>query len=271
MSDDSISKIGRGIDQIDADKSNGVPSSDLARFAKGPKNLSALIETASNIDLRHGVFAKRMDTLKDDVAKRAEQIQADMDRLTDLPGNQRIALVAKELSRFRREVREKTDEERYGHLRDLHAAEEDVNAVAPLYSSPAHILAREGFGTEDRSRFLAQMAHSGPTEVASFAALAVNTGNKILGAAVMSKLDALPKRERELAGVSRQELANILCGDDHRKAQEAITIARNRVQSSLNLNREFERGRANATTRIGEALANRRETGVLNDDGDGDD
>lgn len=102
------------------------------------------------------------------------------------------------------------------------------------------------------------MAHSGLTEVASFAALAVNTGNKILGAAVVSKLDALPKRERELVDVSRQELANILCGDDHRKAQEAITIARNRVQSSLNLNREFERGRANAKARIGEALANPR-------------
>ncbi len=220
---------------------------------------------------RLGSSSKRIDTLKDDVAKRAEQINADMDRLTDLPRDQRRALAAKDLSRFRRELREKTDEERYAGLRDLQAAEEDVNAVAALYVSPAHILAREGFGTEDRSRFLAQMAHSGPMEVANFARLAVNTENKVLGAAVMSKLDAMRPEDRRLAGVSRQELANVLCGQDFRKAQEAITIVRNRLRSALNRNREFERGKVNATARIGEALANRRETGVLNDDGDGDD
>ena len=37
---------------------------------------------ASDTDLKHGAFDKRIDTLKDDVAKRAEQINADMDRLT---------------------------------------------------------------------------------------------------------------------------------------------------------------------------------------------
>lgn len=162
-----------------------------------------------------------------------------------------------------------TEEERYASLCGLQEAEAAVNAVAPLYDSPAHILAREGFGTEDRSRYLAQMANSGPTEVANYAALAVNTGNKTLGAAVMSKLDAMRSEERKLAGVSRQELANVLCGQDHRKAQEAITIVRNRVRSAFNRNREFERGKVNAKARIGEALANGRETGVLHDEGDG--
>jgi hypothetical protein len=50
----------------------------------------------------------------------------------------------------------------------------------------------------------------------------------------------------------------------------AIGLQRFRDRKTLNRNREFERGRVNATTRIGEALANRRETGVLNDDGDAD-
>ena len=149
----------------------------------------------------------------------------------------------KELSRFRRELCQKTDEERYAGLRDLHAAEAEVNAVAPLYGSPAHILAREGFGTEDRSRYLAQMAHSGPMEVANFARLAVNTENKTLGAAVMSKLDAMRTEDRKLAGVGRQELANVLSGQDFRKTQEAIMIVRNRLRSALNRNREFERGK----------------------------
>ena len=80
MSDDTISKIGRGIDQLEQEKSEGVPRSNLARFAKGPKTPSELIQVASDTDLKHGAFDKRIDTLKDDVAKRAEQINADMDR-----------------------------------------------------------------------------------------------------------------------------------------------------------------------------------------------
>ena len=87
------------------------------------------------------------------------------------------------------------------------------------------------------------MAHSGPMEVANFARLAVNTENKTLGAAVMSKLDAMRTEDRKLAGVGRQELANVLSGQDFRKAQEAITIVRNRLRSALNRNREFERGK----------------------------
>jgi hypothetical protein len=107
-------------------------------------------------------------------------------------------------------------------------------------------------------------------EVANYAALAVNTGNKTLGAAVMFKLDAMRSEDRKLAEASRQDLANVLCGQDFRKAQEAITIVRNRLRSALNRNREFERGKMNAKGRIGEALANRRETGILDDGGDED-
>ena len=59
----------------------------------------------------------------------------------------------------------------------------------------------------------------------------------------MSKLDAMRTEDRKLAGVGRQELANVLSGQDFRKAQEAITIVRNRLRSALNRNREFERGK----------------------------
>jgi hypothetical protein len=257
--------IGRGLDQLEQEKSGGVPHSNLARFAQGPKTASELVQLASDTDLKYGAFEKRIGTHKNDVANRAEQIDADMNRLTDLPCHQRAALAAKELTRYRRELREKTDKERYSDLRGLQEAEAAVNAVAPLYESPAHMLAREGFGTEDRSRYLAQMAHSGPTEVANYAALAVNTRNKTLGAAVMSRLDAMRPEERKLAGVSRHELANVLCGQDFRRAQEAITIVRNRVRSAFNRNREFELGKVNAKACIGEALDSRRETGVLDD------
>ena len=129
---------------------------------------------------------------------------------------------------------------------------------------------REGFGSEQRSRYIAQLANSGPIEVAGFAALAVNIGNKVLAAAVMSRLDGMKTRERELSGISRDQLADLLCGEDFKKAREAITIAGNRLQSAVNQNRDFERSKVNTTAKIGEALRLRNETGALDDDDDQD-
>ena len=73
-------------------------------------------------------------------------------------------------------------------------------------------------------------------------------------------------RERELSGISRDQLADLLCGEDFKKAREAITIAGNRLQSAVNQNRDFERSRVNSTAKIGDALAAMGETGILDDE-----
>ena len=82
----------------------------------------------------------------------------------------------------------------------------------------------------------------------------------------MSRLDGMKTRERELSGISRDQLADLLCGEDFKKAREAITIAGNRLQSAVNQNRDFERSKVNTTARIGDALAAMDETGILDDE-----
>ena len=73
-------------------------------------------------------------------------------------------------------------------------------------------------------------------------------------------------RERDLSSISRDQLADLLCGEDFKKAREAITVAGNRVQSAVNQNRNFERSKVNTTAKIGDALAAMEETGILDDE-----
>ena len=58
-----------------------------------------------------------------------------------------------------------------------------------------------------------------------------------------------------------------MCGEDYRKAKEAITIAANRYQNAVNQNRAFERGRV-SVGKIGDALAAMEETGILDEEGE---
>lgn len=52
----TITMIGRGLDQLEQEKSEGAPPSNLARFAQGPKTPSELVQLASDTDQKYGAF-----------------------------------------------------------------------------------------------------------------------------------------------------------------------------------------------------------------------
>lgn len=255
----STQKISAGLAAYD-----GPTGRNLSSFKTGINSLSQLVEAAHAIDSKHGAFAKRICMLANDVEGFAAQERERWAGVSDLPKAQREALAAKEAKKFRRDIAGRTEKERYDLLRDLREASKRIESMSALFETASHILAREGLGSEERSRYLSQIAHSGPVELKNLAALAVNTNNRVLGAAVLSRLDSMPPDVRKDVGVSRQELAECLCGAEFAKAQEAITIARNRISESINLNRDFESGRRfNGHARISEALAKQEESGVL--------
>ena len=132
------------------------------------------------------------------------------------------------------------------------------------------MLARHALGSAERSRHLEQMKFSGPDELDAFAAVAAGTGNKSMGAAVMSAMSGLKKKDRDQLVTRKEELSHELYGAEYAKAQEAITISKNRHQEALNRNREWESGRSNPALKIGAAMRKNLETGALDDD-DGDD
>jgi hypothetical protein len=255
-------KITAGLAQYD-----GPSRKSLADFKTGPKSLSELIATAHNIDGKKAAFSKRVEAIAGDVLRHAAEVREKWANVEGLSKGQREALAAKEISKFRREVSQNTEAERYQTLRELRDAAAQVEQMAALYESSSHILARDSLGSEERSRYQDQIANSGPLELANFAALAVSTNNRVLGAALLSRLDSLPADVKKNVDVSRQELADCLCGEEFAKANESITIARNRIREAINQNRDFESGRQfNGTMRLSEGLARQKETGALNED-----
>lgn len=265
-------KIAAGIDALEAaKKDNTLTTTRLAKYVNGPKDLSAVITLARSISEKADTFDKRMTMLRADAKAQREMVTAEVNGYEGVDATTKRGIIEKKVATLRKELRDRTSKERYNTLSDIDAAAKQVSAVKDLYRSPATMLMREGLGSEKRSRYLHQLANSGPTELEAMAALAANTGNVVLGAAVLSTLDGIKnKKDRELVNVSRDELSSLMVGDQFAKAQEALLIVANRTQASFNSNHAFELGKDNPTARIGMALRKQNETGILDDHGEGE-
>lgn len=267
----SVQKIGAGITALENAKSTNPTTTSLSRYANGVKSLSDLISVASHMSVNADGFYKRIDMLKADAKSQREKITAEINGYRGMSPNQKIATIRDEVAAQRRELRDRTSEERYAALSKLKAATDSITAVKPMYRSPNVMLARERLGTPERSRMMQQMATSGISELEAFAALAINRGDKLMGACVLARLDGMSVKDRKQCTVSRDEVASLLMSVEFEKASEAIRIAENRLQLAFNSNHAFELGKDNPTQKIGLALSKQNETGILDDDGEGED
>ena len=119
------------------------------------------------------------------------------------------------------------------------------------------MLARAGLGEARRTDLMAQVAGAGPAEVRQLAMLAIATKDVVLGAAVQSVNDRLPRRDRP---ISSAELADALVGEEARAVSTAIAAIKNAAQRALNANLEFEAGKVRPIDRIKLALNKPKET-----------
>jgi hypothetical protein len=208
-------------------------------------------------------------------AKRAEKLGQTIAALT-AGADARAADVAKSLAaagfdpksqadaadkaraKARAEIVAASSEARWAEIRQLVAAAEGLALTETLFASPQAVLARAGLGDARRTDLMAQVAGAGPAEVRQLAALAVATKDVVLGAAIQSVNDRLPRRDRP---VSSAELAAALVGEETVAVQQAIAAIKNAAQRALNANREFEAGKVRPVDRVKLALndPNRKE------------
>lgn len=252
-------------DENEADVSP-IPT-DITRFTRGPSSVAALVERATTVDSQFAEFNKRLARAEIDLGTRIEKKRSEVESLRgSLSPDQRRHSLEKASTSIRNEVVKATDTSRWEVLKQMARAEEEILAVESQYQSPAHILMREGLGSPERSRFQDQISNSGPFELQNYAAHAVATDNKVLGAAILTRLDRMNRRDRELAGINRQELASALVSDEYRNAQAAIQRVKNRLREAMAANRGFMTGKGmNVRDKIGLALNRDAEKGA--DDG----
>ena len=191
-----------------------------------------------------------IDGLEAGIAKRGEDAAASAAAAGFPPGDQQSA-ARKVTAKARTEVAANSEYARWGYIKELNAASEAVATTAALFASPVAVLSRAGLGTPERTHYQQQLEGSGIVELRNMATLATATGNKVLGAALVSIIDQMPARSRP---ISTAELAERLVGEETRAVQEAVTRVKLATQEALNRNRQFQTGRGNPLSRVKHAL-----------------
>jgi hypothetical protein len=188
---------------------------------------------------------------------RAKQRRDEVERsLADLSPAQRASIVTRAVSGHRAELKRASLDGRVAYIRSISKLQDELVSAKAHYQSPVQMLAREGLGSERRSRLIHQIEKSGPVELASLSALAASTGDKELGAALLTRNSGTAVNERAF---SSQELADALVGNDWRKVNQALAEVERLTLQAVHADSAFETGKLSAGRTIQVALRKRDE------------
>jgi hypothetical protein len=160
----------------------------------------------------------------------------------------------REARQYHRNLVASTEGERTERLKALLAIDAEATKLGPLFESPVQMLSRMGLGSPERDRYQNQLRDAGPRELQNHAEWARYKGDRILAAAVLSRLDTLPATSRPFKAT---EFATSIIGEDFQATRKAIERIRQAAQRAVNANRDFERGRTDAVAKISMGLARR--------------
>ncbi len=209
-----------------------------------------VISLADVVSRRAERLGKMISDLETGITARAQEVADGLRRANYPPEDQRTA-AATEAAKARAEIAINSGNARWETLRELNAAADSLATTALLFANPVAVLSRSGLGTAERTNYLSQINGAGRVELQNLATFAVATQNRVLGAALLTVIDKLPRRERPF---SAAELADRLVGEETRTMQRGIEVIRSTVQKSIVQNRAFERGRTDPVARVKLAL-----------------
>jgi hypothetical protein len=99
---------------------------------------------------------------------RVKQRRDDVERsLADLSIGQRSQVVTRAVNGHRAELKRQSLDSRVAYLKTVGALRKELESARAHYQSPVQMLAREGLGSERRSRIMHQIEKSGAVELAS--------------------------------------------------------------------------------------------------------
>ncbi len=227
---------------------------------------SQLVEVASAANSNFQTAGKVIQRLQADVAEQKRRISERWQGI-NVSGAERERLSAEELRNSVLTIQRNAEPELDRLMKRAHELQVQAEAQREMWDSPVKVLARQGLGTSQRSDYHLQLSGAGPAELAHLGQLAVGTKNPVLAAAVLSRLDALPSKDRPFSG---QELAQAVGVEEQAKAVEAIKIASNRGQATINAIRAFRANRSNPLNNLADAMRRSQEKLSLLEEQDDD-
>lgn len=224
-------------------------------------------ELASSLDALHTRVLKAIERLNRDVAAKKAEI-ANRWKSAGIDPADRARIAQTETLAAVRLIKDNSGAELDRMLKDAGPAHAQLVAQRPYYDSPVKVLSRAALGDARRTAYLQQLVNAGPAELGHMAQVAVGTKNEALAAAVLSRLDALPTKDRP---VSPQALASAMQLDDYAKVREYLKIGDARLQGIVLAVRAWNQGRSNPLSTVALALREQAiDADVLKEVGHGD-
>jgi hypothetical protein len=159
------------------------------------------------------------------------------------------------LEKYRTSLLAETQRNREDMLGQLQSAYERLDLSVRATPSPVAMLGMSALGQENRQRYESQLAGAGPATVGNAAIRAVATGDLALGAAVLARLDAIPKEQRP---IQPQDLAARMVGARHAQLVHRTERARISFIAARDADRSLRTGRSDAVAKISRGLAVRK-------------
>ncbi|WP_222910019.1 hypothetical protein [Pseudomonas sp. DNDY-54] len=211
-------------------------------------------DLAGNLEAIHSRTLKAIERLNKDVATKKAEI-ANRWKSANIDAGDKARIAEQETLASVRLIKDNAQAELDGLLKSAGPAHSALVAQRAFYDSPVKVLTRAALGTAQRTAYLQQLAYAGPSELGHLAQVAVSTKNEPLAAAVLSKLDSMPSKDRP---VSAQQLAAAMDLPDFKKVAEYLKIGENRLQGILVAIRAWDSGRSSPINTVSLALRERQ-------------
>jgi len=227
-------------------------------------SVSEIAALASLLDAIHTKTLKSIERLNKDIATRKSEI-ANRWKNASISMEDQARYAESETRASVLQIRENAQAELNALLKSVGAPHAQLIAQRQFWSSPVQVLARSGLGSQERSHYVTQLQHAGPSELAHMAQVAVSTKNEPLAAAVLGLLDRLPTKDRS---ISAQHLARAMQLESYAKVTEYIKLGDARLQGVIIAVRSFNSGRANPINTVALALRERSIEKSIIEEGD---
>lgn len=213
-------------------------------------------EATSALDSTHSRVLKTIQRLQSDFDTRRAEIKGRWlkTRQANLNGTSAVTLQgieAQELAQAFSEIKKNGAKELDQLLKQVGASHALVIGQRLYYESAVQVLSREGLGSPERTSYALQLQGSISAELGHLGQFAVGTQNKVLAAAILSRIDRLPRDQRPF---SAEDLASSMQLDTFVKVGEYIKIAEARLQGTLVAIRAWSAGRSNPLSTVSLAL-----------------
>ncbi|MEX0922113.1 MAG: hypothetical protein WDZ84_05005 [Rhodovibrionaceae bacterium] len=252
-------KIRAGLDARNQAKSAG--SFDLASLQGAPASIADLQKLAAKATAKRDRLKVLSESIVSAIEQHTQKKKAEFAELgktregnlirDELGDNRRRTMLDREVSRFSREARKISSEERVKLVQELRDISSKLEATKAGFTDPVGLLSRRTLADPKRATYSANLASAGPVAVEDALRTAVLTGDASLAAASLNRLDAMSKDSRKLVRFSKKDVAESLVAEELGKATEFITMTEIAAAEGELANGEAEGKRTTANQKIG--------------------